>query len=112
MDIRFLKTSVTRSAIVASSFELSILWSLLDEHHFCTIYCISLNVRAVDEFLKIFKPNNVVIHITANLKESMESMRGYTVRAETGATIKTTHVPLVLLRRLMVWTSHEELLCV
>jgi len=71
-----------------------------------------LNVRAVDEFLKIFKPNNVVIHITANLKESMESMRGYTVRAETGATIKTTHVPLVLLRRLMVWTSHEELLCV
>lgn len=42
MDIRFLETSITGSAIVTRPFELSVLRSLLDEHHFGTIYSICL----------------------------------------------------------------------
>ncbi|KAL0552698.1 hypothetical protein IC582_011819 [Cucumis melo] len=42
MNIRFLKTSITRSAKISRPFKLSILRSLLDEHHFGTIYGIRL----------------------------------------------------------------------
>lgn len=43
MDIRFLKTSVTGSAVVSRTLELPVLRSFLDEHHFGTIDCICLN---------------------------------------------------------------------
>lgn len=42
MDEGLLKTSITGSAIVSRPLELSVLRSLLDEHHFCTIYSICL----------------------------------------------------------------------
>lgn len=42
MNIRFLKASIARGAIVSSPFELPVLRSLLDEHHFRTVDSIGL----------------------------------------------------------------------
>lgn len=48
---------------------------------------IYLNVGAINEFLKIFQPNNIMINVAANLKKPVEAMRWQAVRANTGATI-------------------------
>ena len=138
MDIRFLKASITRRAIISWPFKLSILRSLLDEHDFGTIYGIrlrntnkifqiivefrdkiyivlsitNLNVRAIDKLLKIFESNNVMINISTNLKKAMESVGRRTVRANTDTTIQTTNVLLVLLCSLVIRTTHEEFLSV
>lgn len=53
MNIRFLKTSITRSAIISRAFKLSILRSLLDEHHFGTIYGIWLTKQIKQNDLQI-----------------------------------------------------------
>lgn len=74
MDKGFLEASVTGSAIVSRPFELPVLRPLLDKHHFGTIDCIRLNIRAIYELLKIFEPDNIVIYITTNLKKPMEAM--------------------------------------
>jgi hypothetical protein len=42
MDKRFLKASITGSTIVSGPFELPVLSSLLDKHHFRTIDGIGL----------------------------------------------------------------------
>lgn len=47
MDVRFLQDPITRSAVVAGAFELSILRSLLDEHHLCVINCVCLEDKAI-----------------------------------------------------------------
>lgn len=42
MDKGFLEASVTGSAVVSRPFELPVLRSLLDEHHFGAIDCVRL----------------------------------------------------------------------
>jgi hypothetical protein len=44
----FLKASVTGSTIVSGPFELPVLRSLLDKHHFSTIYSIGLQAMLIN----------------------------------------------------------------
>ena len=110
VDKGFLEASITGSAVVSRSFKLPVLRSLLDEHHFCTIDDISLNVGTIYELLKIFQSNDVVIHITTNLKKPMVAMRRQAVRTNTAATIQAANVLLILLCVFMVRAAHKELL--
>lgn len=56
MDIRFLETSIAGSAIVTRPFQLPVLRSLLDEHHFGTINRIWLQLHTDLLEHKITKP--------------------------------------------------------
>ena len=56
-----------------------------------------LNIGAIDEFLKIFQSNNVMIDITANLKKAVVAMGRQAMRTDASATIQTTNVLLILL---------------
>ena len=44
MNKRFLKASITRSAVVSRPLELPVLRPLLDKHHFGTIDCVRLYI--------------------------------------------------------------------
>ena len=51
-----------------------------------------------------------MINITTNLKEAVEAMRWYTMRANANATIQTTYVLFILLRSFMIGAPCKELL--
>jgi hypothetical protein len=53
-----------------------------------------------------------MINITTNLKKPMEAMGWYTMRANTDATIQTTHVLFILLCSFMIRAPCKKLLCV
>lgn len=69
-----------------------------------------LNIRAVYELLKIFKPNNIMIYITTNLKKPMEAMRWQTMGANTCTTIQAENIFLVLLCCFMIGAPNKEFL--
>lgn len=72
--------------------------------------CTNLNIGTVYELLEVFQSDNIMIYITTNLNKPMEAMEVQAMRANTGATIQTKDVFLILLCSFMNWAAHEEFL--
>lgn len=68
MDIRFLKTSVTRSAIVSWTLELPILRSFLDEHHFGVIDCVWLKNNSSESKFSKQNCQLTILNWNSNIK--------------------------------------------
>lgn len=66
---------------------------------------INLNVRAVNKLLKILQSDDVVVNVSADLKEAMEAVRGKAVRANALTAVQATNVLFILLRTLVVRAS-------
>ena len=56
----------------------------------------NLNIGTVYELLEVFHSDNIMIYVTTNLNEPMESVEVQAVRANTGAAIQTKDILLIL----------------
>lgn len=61
MDKRFLEGSITWSAVISWSFELAVLRSFLDEHHFGTIDSIGLVIKQHNSIINL-RYTNIELH--------------------------------------------------
>lgn len=60
-----------------------------------------LNQSTVDQFLQIVQPDDILVDIPSDLKETMRTVRGDALRTERTRTIQTEDIPLILPRKLM-----------